>query len=796
MTGSNLFTGLIFEEIRLENPWRENVKLRIAKLSLSSLFIFGLMLCWYMEGRKLVASAQTATNGPTSSGPIALTPDDQFVWVSNPDTDSVSVVEVGNNVNQKVAEIKVGDEPNGVAIAPNGQTVYVANTISGTVSVISTASRQIVATILVGTEPYGLAFTPNGTKLYVANARSNDISVIDPSTNGVIRTITGIGLEPRGIAITSDGDADDTDEKVYVNQFNGVDRPNTIIGADDYKEGRVTVISSQNDNVIGEVVLAPMSDVGFNSNGSSLQRIAPTNPPTFTVKTGAFPNSLNSIAIKGNRAYLPNNAASPDGPQRFNVNVQSFLNVIDTAADTEGQFGGQLQSINMNRGINFEPASEKRLFLAMPWHIAFEHNSNEGWVVVMGSNILVKVVIDENGTPTINAPKQAGDPGNLIRIPVGQKPTGLVISSDDTRAYVANEVSRDVSIVDLNANQVIATVQTANLPEPGTFEATVQYGKGIFYSSAEVNLPTLGPKIPVGRLSNGGWSGCVSCHAFGLTDQVVWIFGSGPRRSVPLNGSFNPHNKNDQKMLNYSSIFDEIQDFENNIRVNQGGLGLITLNGQTDGPQDPVLNAFALPNEGRSGPLDALKSYVQHGIRSPISPLRNAALWERREIALGRLIFSQAGCVTCHGGGGWSAARRDYNPPPGPTDTIIDQQLVRKLNQVGTFDPGAINEIRENQNPPRGALGFAPPSLLGAWALGPLFHNGSALTIDDVLDNVTHRQAGKKPGRPDLIADPNNRRALVKFLFSIDDSTPPFRSFTPSNPANVGGTAPVTEEGR
>ncbi len=762
------------------------MKLKIVKLSLSSLFIFGILLCWYYEDRRSAASAQAVTSGSTSSSPIAITPDDKFIWVVNPDTDSVSVIEVGNDANQKINEIRVGDEPNGVAIHPNGKTVYVANTISGTVSVLDATTQQIVGTILVGTEPYGLALTPNGTKLYVTNARSNDVSVINTSNNVVTKTITGVGLEPRAIAITSDGDLSDTDEKVYVAQFAGVDRPNTIIGADDYKEGRVTVISSLNDSVIDEVVLAPMENTGFLSNGSPLKRIPATNPPTFTVVTGAFPNSLNSIAIKGDRAYLPNNAASADGPQRFNVNVQSFLNVIDTTTDQEGALGNGLQTINMNRGINFEPPSEQKLFLGMPWHMAFEHNSNEGWVVAMAANILVKVVLDDNGTPTINAPKQAGDPGSVIRIRTGQKPIGVVINSTDTRAYVANEVSRDVSIVDLGTNQVIATTSSSNLPQPGTTEATIQYGKAIFYSSAEVNLPTLGPKIPVGRLSNEGWSGCVSCHAFGLTDQVVWIFGSGPRRSVPLHATFNPQDKSDQKILNYSGIFDEIQDFENNIRANSGGLGLITLNGQPDGPQDPVLNAFALPNTGRSATLDTLKAYVQFGIRSPISPLRNVNNIERREIALGRLIFSQAGCVTCHGGGGWSVARVDYAPPPAANDTIIDQQLVRKLTQVGTFDPGAINEIRENGNPPRGALGYAPPSLLGAWALGPLLHNGSAITIDDILDNVTHRRAGKRLGAPDLLNDADNRRALIKFLNSIDESTPPFKGFSPSHERSTG----------
>ncbi len=764
------------------------MKLRIAKLSLSSLFVLAILMCWRAEDRRLAASAQSASPGPTTSGPIAVTPDDKFVWVVNPDNDSVSVIDVQNDANRKVAEIRVGDEPNNLAIHPNGQTVYVANTVSGTVSVINTASQRVVATLLAGTEPYGIALTPNGSKLYVANARSDDVTVINTANNTLIRTITGVGLEPRGLAITSDGDGDDTDEKVYVAQFNGVDRPGTIIGADDYKEGRVSVISSLTDRVVREITLAPIADVGFRSKGSSLAcKIKGAADPTCTVNapdnsftTGAFPNSLNAIAIKGNRAYLPNNAASADGPVRFNVNVQAFLNVIDTVADVEGRAGNQLQTANLNRGINFEPASDQKLFLGMPWHIAFEPKDNEGWVVAMAANIIVKVSLDANGTPTINAPTAANAPSNIIRVETGQKPVGMAINAAGTRGFVANEVSRDVTVVNLDTNAVVATVTSADLPAPGTLDATIQYGKGIFFSSGKVNLPTLGPVIPVGRLSSEGWSGCVSCHAFGLTDQVVWMFGAGPRRSVPLHASFNPRDRSDQKILNYSAIFDEIQDFENNIRGVSGGLGLITTNGQVDGPQDPTLNAFALPNEGRSRTLDALKTFIQFGIRTPISPLRNVSPFslDALEIAKGRKLFAAAGCVSCHGGGGWSVARRDYTPPPVASD-VVAGQIFRKLRQVGTFNAGAVNEVRQNGAAPLGADGYAPPSLLGAWALGPLLHNGSAITIDDILDNVTHRRAGLSAFDQDLLGDERNRAALIKFLKSIDASTPPFASFSP-----------------
>jgi YVTN family beta-propeller protein len=749
------------------------MKFRI-KLICSLLFLAVAAAMLWPRGERSVTQARDFDgrfnkNPPTHSGPIAITSDDRQVWVVNPDNNSVSIINVRADANVKVAELRVGREPQNIALSPDDRWAVVSNSVSGTVSVISTRLRRVVETIRVGTEPYGLAFTPNGDKLYVANATSNNVSVIDTKHWRIDRTIGNVGLQPRGIAITNDGDAQDNDEKVYVTQLFAVQRPGTVIGADDYKEGRVTVISTRNDRVLREIVLNPMADVGFNSNGSALKRI----PTTTLVSTGAFPNFLNAVVIKGDKAYLPNNAASPDGPVRFNVNVQAFLSVIDTDTDREGEVGGQKQTINMNRGIQFEPTSANKLFLGVPWHIAFARNSNVGYVVAQAANIVVKVVLDNNGTPTINAPKQAGDPGNIVRIKVGQNPRGIVLNSTDDRAYVMNEVSRDVTIINLETNTVKSVVKAAALPQAGTLEAKVQIGKAIFHSSTGVDLPELGPEGVIGqRLSSEGWSGCISCHAFGTTDAVVWIFGAGPRRSVHLNGTFNPRNPEDQKILNYSAIFDEVQDFEANIRGVSGGLGLITL---ADGvTQDPTLNAFPLANTGRSKGLDALNEYVAR-IRTPISPFSRVPRWTPlgREIALGREIFEQMGCVNCHSGAGWSSARRDYTPPPVATD-IVNGQVFRFLRKVGTFDATQSNEIRQNGAPPLGADGYAPPSLLGVHAMGELFHNGAAETLEDVLRQKSHRQAGLSNPANDLLDNPVFFRALVNFVKSIDASTEPF----------------------
>src|SRR5207247_11265858 len=119
--------------------------------------------------------------------PLADSRDNKCAWRVNHDNDTVSVSRVTKDDNRKVAEITVGNEPWCVAIAPGKHEgresrrrkhhddddeevkVYVTNMVSGTVSVIDAEKKRVVKTIRVGTEPFGCALTPDGERLYVAN---------------------------------------------------------------------------------------------------------------------------------------------------------------------------------------------------------------------------------------------------------------------------------------------------------------------------------------------------------------------------------------------------------------------------------------------------------------------------------------------------------------------------------------------------------------------------------------------------------------------------------------------------
>lgn len=115
--------------------------------------------------------------------------------------------------NTTATNITVGTNPNGLAITPNGQYLYVANVGSNTVSVINTSTNLVIKTIAGFDKPNFVVINSAGTKAYVTNSRfggANTISVIDinPANKTTYHTIIAniVGFNaPCAMAITSNG---------------------------------------------------------------------------------------------------------------------------------------------------------------------------------------------------------------------------------------------------------------------------------------------------------------------------------------------------------------------------------------------------------------------------------------------------------------------------------------------------------------------------------------------------------------------------------------------------------------
>jgi YVTN family beta-propeller protein len=688
---------------------------------------------------------------PTYSSPIAVSLNDRLIFSVNPSADTVSVIRPDNNT--VITNIPVGDEPQSVALTPNGQYAYVANAADNSVSVIQindpawgTFSANVVDTLTTGAEPWNIVTSPDGNRVFVANSGQDTITVINANTRAILGHVDlrnsiandpdrSRHFQPRGLAVTLDN------TKLYVTRFLSFTKPGGRQGDDLGKEGLVAMLNINTAsaniadyNVARVVTLAPQI-TGFRF-------------PGLTNDTAAFPNQLQSIVIRGDGAYLPNIAASPSGPLRFNLDTHAFVNVI---GGVNGTTPTDLGATNLHLGARTPEAGKPRLFFANPWAIAFTTQSGAGaaYAVSAASDLLVKLNVDATGnlsftaneTTTryidLNSPTNSATSGTKA----GKNPQGIAITSSGGLAYVANFVSRNVSVVDLTNDNVIAVVSTSDLPTPGSQGETNLVGAEMFFSSRGNFDAIPGTNSLRDRLSSEGWQGCASCHFKGLTDGVIWQFAAGPRKSVPLNSSFNPHNRSQQRLLNYSAIFDEIEDFEINVRNVSGPGNLATpINGNPLDPNHGLLigdngdlnvapsavNAFALPNANRAQvtvtlpgsankvpALTAMREWVRFAVRTPNAPLAGLPNGPSApDLAAGRSLFIQGGCSQCHGGQNWTTSLKDFtSPPPGseinternPTNFVGNpvgaQYLNRFLRDIGSFNlgvPGQGNPLGNN----------------------------------------------------------------------------------------------------
>ncbi len=136
---------------------------------------------------------ETIRVGTEPSG-VAYDPGNGYVYVANYISGSVSVI----NETTVVATVTVGINPFGVGYDGENGLIYVTNTGSGSVSVIN--GTTIVATVRVGTNPLGVTYNSGNGFVYVTNSGSNSVSVISGT---IIVTTIPVGQHPSGVGYDS-----------------------------------------------------------------------------------------------------------------------------------------------------------------------------------------------------------------------------------------------------------------------------------------------------------------------------------------------------------------------------------------------------------------------------------------------------------------------------------------------------------------------------------------------------------------------------------------------------------------
>jgi DNA-binding beta-propeller fold protein YncE len=147
---------------------------------------------------------------------VAITPDNADAYVTLDEGSSkagqVAYFAVGATVPGTYTLVTVGKGPRGIAITPNvtgPQKVYVANLYDNTISYFATGASSSTAYSHSFNDPWGVAITPDGTTLYVGNQGNETVSVIDisGSTPSFKYNITGAGGDSGGMFIQQNQNA-------------------------------------------------------------------------------------------------------------------------------------------------------------------------------------------------------------------------------------------------------------------------------------------------------------------------------------------------------------------------------------------------------------------------------------------------------------------------------------------------------------------------------------------------------------------------------------------------------------
>ncbi|MEO0813803.1 MAG: hypothetical protein AAFY60_13130, partial [Myxococcota bacterium] len=361
------------------------------------------------------------------------------------------------------------------------------------------------------------------------------------------------------------------------------------------------------------------------------------------------------------------------------MNLHSCVHVIDATTQTEVP----ALRLNIQERIKQQEDGEDKLFCTVPTDMACVPNTPFCYVTCGSSDLVMRLDYkDFTSASTVEAGLAAAK-----NLPTGKFPTGIsILAEDAVVAFVNNENSYDVTSLSLNSQSQIEQTQSVPLPLTGSLEETLLRGKDFFFTGR-------------GRWSDGRWSSCVGCHPRGLTDNVTWHFPTGPRQTVSMDASFSKEtvtpdrfgNKHGlgavqaalsgaefpQRIFNWTSVRDEVADFELNTRGISGGRGAIVdaednpidLSG-ANADQDGLITDGIGNNTNNLGSTEALVDALDTNrdwdeitewaktIRSPRAKTNVPGNAQNGET----LFNATYSCTSCHAGGAWTNSMRYYEP--------------------------------------------------------------------------------------------------------------------------------------
>ena len=134
---------------------------------------------------------------PAAPEGMALRPGTKELWVANRVANVLTIVDTESDA--VLASIPTGGRFSlKLDFTPDGNTAWVVNNNTGTLSVIDAGRRTLVAVVPLETAPLGVAVSPDGRWVAVTTPRTGSVSVLDAAQRNVLCTVK-IGSDADGV---------------------------------------------------------------------------------------------------------------------------------------------------------------------------------------------------------------------------------------------------------------------------------------------------------------------------------------------------------------------------------------------------------------------------------------------------------------------------------------------------------------------------------------------------------------------------------------------------------------------
>ena len=598
-----------------------------------------------------------------------------------------------------------------ITVDATGRRVWVVNPDTDTVTALNADTYAKQTEVSVGKRPVSVA-VDGSNQLWVACRDDDSVWVLNATTGATVKTLTlPWGSVPVGVVLTPDR-ATGYLALQGPGQIQKFTTANSTLGAvlalgttpralavtADGKKLLVSqFVSTGNAGTVRTVDLATFAGT------AALQLPLEASTPDGSLGGRGLPNYLAGVAadpangiawVVAKKDNILRGQFRDGKPLTFETTVRAIVSRLDLNLGQE----------QLARRVDLDNMSS-------PSAVTLSDSGALAFVTLQGNNRII--VLDQLGQ-------------ELTLNDTGLAPGGVVIDPVTKRVFTQDLMSRTVSVFDgapvmNNTSNTLPRLAQVSTVAVEKMSAPVLKGKQIFYNASDT------------RMSLDAYISCASCHVDGEHDGQVWDFtdrGEGLRNTITLRGD---HGQATAPM-HWSGNFDEVQDFEGDIRNFFGGTGFMADSDYNTGTRNQPLGT---PKAGVSADLDALAAYVNSLSSAGRSFKRQANGTLTTNATAGQALFTSLGCQSCHAGANFTDGQR---------------------HNVGTIKPSSGGRLG-------GPLdGIDTPTLRGLWATAPYLHDGSAPTLRDVL--TTANPTGQHANVSSLTSAQIDQ--LVEYLSEIE----------------------------